>query len=492
MNLRDVFAATDTEEPWEDVVAQVLEEEGREVSEQAVRERIQRVRADALETVAIARFDPGAFDDSVVISAEEVAAYWTTLPVGTDMIDVLDVLAPPHDRLFVEFQHQPNRREISLNSWGVMIEGVRLQGEAAIGAETPALATEGWILKASLVCEFRKGEPVGPMAVWVIPLDQHGRPDRGDDEGHGSVFMRPIQFEGGSPYGDVPPERVFEFANELGASHLGPALLAISLMHCKNVDIRPVDPPERLSRNHARRNGRPLTRYYVLDVQPMRRVLDREGGAQANGLREALHICRGHFKTFSEDSPLFGKHTGTYWWESQVRGKAEHGVVEKDYRIRLDQGLGREYVEADEQPEISPSAPEHVGLDPDLGGRGLKAHNVTQNQVAAAVREAGYEPRRPKPDEPQFDLAWEVGDVTWVAEVKSVTPQNETRQMRHGLGQVLHYRHLLAADGRTVKAAIATEREPSDPTWAGLLSEEDVLLVWPGSTDGLFSQRPST
>lgn len=209
----------------------------------------------------------------------------------------------------------------------------------------------------------------------------------------------------------------------------------------------------------------------------MRQILDTEGEAQSKGLGHALHICRGHFKTFTEAS-LFGKHTGTYWWESQARGKTARGVVEKDYRIRLDQGLGREYIEADEHAEISPTAPEHVGLDPDLGGRGLRAHNVTQNRLAQAVRDAGHEPRRPKPDEPQFDLAWEDGDVTWVAEVKSITPQNEERQMRTALGQVLRYAQLLEEESRMVKAMIATEVKPTDTTWVDLFAREGIVLVW--------------
>jgi hypothetical protein len=250
-------------------------------------------------------------------------------------------------------------------------------------------------------------------------------------------------------------------------------------MHCKNVDVRPVLPPERVSRKHERRHGHPLTRYYVLDVQPMRRVLDREGDAQARGLREALHICRGHFKTYTEDAPLFGKRVGTYWWESRVRGTADEGVIQKDYRVRLDHGLGRVYIEADEHPEIQRNAPEHIGLDPDLGGRGLRAHNVTQNLLASAVEQSGHEPRRPKPDEPQYDLAWEAGDVTWVAEVKSITPQNEERQLRQALGQVLRYRQVLTEWRRDVRALIAVEREPSDATWPVLCAEEGIVLVWP-------------
>jgi hypothetical protein len=154
---------------------------------------------------------------------------------------------------------------------------------------------------------------------------------------------------------------------------LTPLLLAVSFMHCRNVTQREEEPAAKLSTRHRRKTGRPLSRYHVLDIQPMREILDREGEAQTKGLRQALHICRGHFKTYGPEAPLLGKHTGTYWWTSHVRGAAEEGLVEKDYRIRLDQGLGREYRAVNEHPEIAPDAPEHTGRDPDLGGRGLRA-----------------------------------------------------------------------------------------------------------------------
>jgi hypothetical protein len=63
-----------------------------------------------------------------------------------------------------------------------------------------------------------------------------------------------------------------------------------------------------------------------------------------------------HFKTYTEETPLFGKRVGTYWWDAQVRGKAEESVVEKDYRVRLEPGLGREYIPADEHSEIRSGA----------------------------------------------------------------------------------------------------------------------------------------
>ncbi len=115
-----------------------------------------------------------------------------------------------------------------------------------------------------------------------------------------------------------------------------------------------VEPGEKLSRSFQRRRGRPLTRYWVLDIEPMKRVLTRDGEAQHRGLRHAMHICRGHFKTYTSEAPLFGRVTGTYWWADQVRGWAEEGVVGKDYRVRVDEGtLGRSYEPVTEHPLLA-------------------------------------------------------------------------------------------------------------------------------------------
>jgi hypothetical protein len=422
-------------------------------------------------------------EGAVVVSAEEVARYVAELEGPTKLEDIVDVLVPPFDRLFVEFQRCPNM--LDLHAWGILVSAERLS------------AGEGWKLDAAMVGEWRKGKLTGAMARWKLFLGEDGRARAADADTFwrvpDEVSRERLAQEGGAPtLGtmlisplDIPgveESTEYQFLTSL-FDYFAPAALAVSLMHCKNIDIRPVDPPIRVSRSYQRKQGRPLTRYYELDIRPMRRVLDTDGEARTKGLGHALHICRGHFKTYGEDAPLFGKHTGTYWWEAQARGKAEQGVVEKDYRIRLDQGLGREYIDADEHPEIRPTAPEHNGIDPDLGGRGLRAHNMTQNLLATVVREAGHEPRRPKPDEPQYDLAWETDDTTWVAEIKSITLQNEERQLRTALGQVLRYRQLLETSGRTVRAMIATEREPDDASWATLCASEQVALVW--APDGL-------
>jgi hypothetical protein len=52
---------------------------------------------------------------------------------------------------------------------------------------------------------------------------------------------------------------------------------------------------------------------------------------------------------------------------------------------------------------------------------------------------------------PSFDLGWVHDDCLFVAEVKSVTPANEERQLRLGLGQLLRYRWMLSAASAAVR-----------------------------------------
>lgn len=65
----------------------------------------------------------------------------------------------------------------------------------------------------------------------------------------------------------------------------------------------------------------------------MKKILNSEGKAQETGLKKALHICRGHFATYGDDAPLFGKHVGTFWKRMHIRGVAKEGMVAKDYKI---------------------------------------------------------------------------------------------------------------------------------------------------------------
>lgn len=119
--------------------------------------------------------------------------------------------------------------------------------------------------------------------------------------------------------------------------------------------------------------------------------------------------------------------------------------------------------------------------DPDAAGRGWRAHHQLQNRLAKLVRAAGWSPRDPAPIDPEFDLAWETPQGIVVVEVKSCTKQNEVRQLRMGIGQVLDYDDSLRARGRAVLPVLYLEREPSDARWVALAKRHHVHLIWPGT-----------
>lgn len=113
------------------------------------------------------------------------------------------------------------------------------------------------------------------------------------------------------------------------------ALLTICLMHCKNVELVEVIPDAKLAKRTLQRSGIAMHKYKVLNIDPMTKIL-RGQMATGRGLQKSLHICRGHFKDYRERG-LFGKLRGQYWWPQRMRGNVDVGVVEKRYKIKLDE-----------------------------------------------------------------------------------------------------------------------------------------------------------
>jgi hypothetical protein len=125
-----------------------------------------------------------------------------------------------------------------------------------------------------------------------------------------------------------------------------------------------------------------------------------------------------------------------------------------------------------------PTEREPFTVDPALIERGLKGHADTQNELARVLRQAGIEPRSRHPREPNFDLAWEAEGTVFVAEVKSITDDNEEQQLRLGLGQVLRYRQRLKGLGyQRVVAVLVPERAPRDSSWRHLCQDLGVVLL---------------
>lgn len=115
-----------------------------------------------------------------------------------------------------------------------------------------------------------------------------------------------------------------------------PGLLAISLLHCKNVDTVEHKVCAPLVKKWLKRHDdRPVT-YKTLVIEPMKKVLRSEGASGTEGLKKAMHICRGHFADYRNGRGLFGKYRKLVWQPTMVRGsrgKIENVPKQRDVVI---------------------------------------------------------------------------------------------------------------------------------------------------------------
>lgn len=140
-----------------------------------------------------------------------------------------------------------------------------------------------------------------------------------------------------------------------------------------------------------------------------------------------------------------------------------------------EEAVGSQYIRARPKPITGSSEP--FSVDPDAVDRGLKAHADIQNRLADIAALLGAEPRSPKSTEPTYDLAFRWDGTTFVAEAKSTTAANEDKQLRLGLGQILHYRQLLPGS----VGILAIESRPADlDVWQQLCDKTNLVLWWPG------------
>ena len=110
--------------------------------------------------------------------------------------------------------------------------------------------------------------------------------------------------------------------------------LAISFCHCKkgvNLRKEQVDAP--LIKKRQLTGKIPVSKFYTLEIEGMKEELENIRRA-GYSVQKALHLCRGHFRTYSESAPLFGRQTGTFWIPMHARGNASRGQIVKDYEVK--------------------------------------------------------------------------------------------------------------------------------------------------------------
>lgn len=114
------------------------------------------------------------------------------------------------------------------------------------------------------------------------------------------------------------------------APDVAATLAGIVLLNCRNVVTeRTGGADQAVNRRRAAKGKKPILSYHVLKVGGM--VPRSEGGRPGSGIMQRIHLCRGHFKRYTPERPLFGRYHGLFWWEPCVRGTDKSGMVVKDY-----------------------------------------------------------------------------------------------------------------------------------------------------------------
>lgn len=265
-----------------------------------------------------------------LVLADDVTAYLYGEGHGWKHTDLPDVIVPPFPEVFVETR----RIDVlapSWDSWGALFLRKDEDFPPFIDLLPVPMEEVRWVVEMIMLTE-KNGEVESlPWSFFfcfnsegVIASDSDGDFLYETREAVPDKFVSLVQSD---PMWQISKEQTLALAM--------PIFYTFAFMHCKNVKVEP-QPESRQVRRQAQRNereGKPVLRYHVLNIEPMKHILATEGRSGEVGIKKALNICRGHFKTYTEDRPLFGKFTGEWWWEAHKRGSSSVGEVTKDYNV---------------------------------------------------------------------------------------------------------------------------------------------------------------
>lgn len=287
------------------------------------------------DSIAIGKF----YAQSIELKIQNIIDYyWHGTDEKFEFITDFPCIVPPWPNIWLEWEH-PNR--IRLKGKLHEIKGDRL-GKFAVLVLTQEDPKSSLIPEAKWRTEFHCFYPyqrfpfIGSFQYFI------------DEKGNGIV--KQIQAEGDEvkyylprqlspdyiPYASTQGLSPAEFMQHMEAAFVWPIWLAFSFCHCKNITLKEHAPNKKESAHHRRLHGMPLTKYYTLEIDPMKKILQSEGNIEANGLKKALHICRGHFAEYGPDfgkGKLFGKHEGRFWIPQHMKGSSEQGIIHKDYSV---------------------------------------------------------------------------------------------------------------------------------------------------------------
>lgn len=280
--------------------------------------------AGALEAAADAAEARSLVPSATAIIVDNVADFFWA---GTDQ-EIWDLeedfpcVAPPLPFFWAEYRMPKSGVSSATGAFDLTSTGIDAVGALIAGA--PGESGEGWDLIGEIVVKAHRTIFFG-MGGFRLAVDGTGRPTPRLGDGFSMMITRYDDTLDG-----IDGRKNLQY---ILRTLLDPILLAICFLHCKNVILHAADVPPKLARAYARRHKRDLVSFHTIEIGPLRAVLASEGSQETVGLKRALHICRGHFATYSEERPLFGRIAGTIWVPAHVRGSRSEGLALKDYKV---------------------------------------------------------------------------------------------------------------------------------------------------------------
>lgn len=239
--------------------------------------------------------------------------YWMEFK-GVDYWDTLDPELVPrqiHGKCF--------------ESCGVLVRALMPNAKTLLFGENGNEVAVKWATQYTFVVKHERFDVPKVSARVIAALNE-----RGEFVG----WDKPSQMQGEVFEDDISDEGKSNLLYFMARMILLPTFLATSFLHCKNVKQIVGEIAPKVAKKYKAKTGRDLVQFKTLDIAPMRETLRRASAEDADmGLKRALHVCRGHFATYTADRPLFGKRVGTFWVPQHIRGKSEYGAVVKDYRL---------------------------------------------------------------------------------------------------------------------------------------------------------------
>jgi hypothetical protein len=250
----------------------------------------------------------------------------------------LPPLSFPFDRFFIEMAATPSFAARFLPDdgrfpprWGIYFDVMDIDNFMDIGGQVAAtLARDGGLESAShmavaTVVTERLNGIVGPIEHSFTPLRERSTIVGGPS----SILLFAERYK------DRSTPRLDGVRHYLHILKF-PAFMALAFMNCKRgVTFRDIDPPPDVNRERRKAGLKPFLRYRTIEIDGMKETLRTEGNIETNGLKKALHICRGSFARYTDS--FMGRPLAepmTVWRPAHVRGSANEGVVFSDYNVK--------------------------------------------------------------------------------------------------------------------------------------------------------------